>query len=159
MENINDNDNDKVYTNFKGLYTIKKTVEELFDLSFFTEIIDPSAGSGQFKSILPITKQYDILPENDDIVKQNFFELDLEYHSKRMIATSPPFGNDRAKKFLNHCSKSCSVLIAITSNKIDHENFISGFTLISNKQFEPFSFIKNKKCLDLKHCLSVWVKK
>ncbi len=57
-----------------------------------TEFLEPSAGNGSFSLQIPNCLAYDIEPEHDSIVKQDFLTLDLPYKEGRMVIGNPPFG-------------------------------------------------------------------
>lgn len=93
-------ENDKYYTP-KDLakYCIDKTFEIIGEENI-TDIIEPSAGNGSFSNQLNCIA-YDILPENDRIIKQDFLTLDLDYKKGRLIIGNPPYGRylNLAQKF------------------------------------------------------------
>jgi len=77
-------------------------------------IIEPSAGNGSFitgiKSITSNFKFYDLEPNNDEIIKQDYLLYDYEEpFSKIHIIGNPPFGRQSslAIKFIK---KSCEFL-------------------------------------------------
>ena len=84
---------DKYYT-LKDLakYCIDKTFE-IIGAKNITEIIEPSAGNGSFSSQLEDCIAYDIAPESEGIIKQDFLQLELPYKKGRLIIGNPPFGN------------------------------------------------------------------
>mgnify|MGYP003258880293 CR=1 FL=1 len=86
--------NDKYYTSDElSKYCIEKT-KEIIGEENITEWLEPSAGAGAFLNHLPPnTLAYDVEPEDDRIVKQDYLELDLEYKKGRCIIGNPPFGN------------------------------------------------------------------
>jgi len=86
--------------NLDKFYTPKETVNrcvEIFfnmiDIEDITEIIEPSAGNGVFSLQIPNCIAYDIEPEHESIIKQDFLKLDLPYKKGRAIIGNPPFGN------------------------------------------------------------------
>lgn len=86
-------ENDKYYTP-KDLaeYIVNKT-KEIIGEENITEYIEPSAGGGVFLDFLDKPyRAYDILPEDNRIIQQDFLELDLEYKKGRCIIGNPPFG-------------------------------------------------------------------
>lgn len=98
--------NDKFYTNsdialdcfntFKKYITHKDCV-----------IIEPAAGNGAFLGPLADYnyKAYDILPENEGIILQDFLTLDLaQFQTPLYFIGNPPFGRQSslAKKFIKH---------------------------------------------------------
>jgi len=150
---------DKVYTDSKGLEFVNRILVNSLDLNSYSSIIDPCAGEGAFKTIIPVTQQYDISPDSKDIIKSNFFDINLEFDINRLMICSPPFGDDRGYKFLNHASKMGSCVAAIVSRKIEAENFIDGFDLIKKKEFKDKCFNKNGIDIELKHLFCIWVKR
>lgn len=87
---------DKYYTS-KDLakYCIDKTFE-IIGAKNITEIIEPSAGNGSFSSQLENCIAYDIAPESEGIIKQDFLQLDVPYKKGRLIIGNPPFGNSNS---------------------------------------------------------------
>lgn len=76
-------------------YTSKETVKKCIDIFFnqvniedITEIIEPSAGNGSFSLELDC-KAYDIEPEHESIIKQDFLQLDVPYKKGRAIIGNP----------------------------------------------------------------------
>ncbi|HBJ1650926.1 TPA: hypothetical protein LA460_000145 [Clostridium botulinum] len=84
---------DKYYTS-KDLakYIVKKT-KNIIGENNIIEYLEPSAGEGVFLDYLDKPYlAYDIEPENNGIIKQDFLELNLEYKQGRCIIGNPPFG-------------------------------------------------------------------
>lgn len=95
---------DKYYTPVElAKYCIDK-IYEIIGEENITEIIEPSAGNGSFSLQIPNCIAYDIEPEHDSIMKQDFFELDLPYKEGRLIIGNPPYGNrgNLARDFFKH---------------------------------------------------------
>ena len=93
-------DNDKYYTPLKlAIYCINKTYE-IIGKENITEIIEPSAGNGSFSNQLNCIA-YDLYPEKNNIIQQDFLELDLDYKQGRLIIGNPPYGRclSLAQKF------------------------------------------------------------
>lgn len=85
-------ENDKYYTPLKlSTYCINKTFEIIGDENI-TDIIEPSAGNGSFSNQLFFCTAYDIEPEHEDIIKQDYLQLDLPYKKGRLIIGNPPYG-------------------------------------------------------------------
>lgn len=85
--------NDKYYTP-KDLaeYIVNKT-KEIIGEDNITEYLEPSAGAGVFLDYLDKPyRAYDIEPEDDRIIEQDFLQLDLEYKKGRCIIGNPPYG-------------------------------------------------------------------
>jgi hypothetical protein len=86
--------NDKYYTSPDlAKYIVSKT-NEIIGLENITEYIEPSAGAGVFLDYLDKPYlAYDIKPEDNRIVKQDWLTVDLEYKSGRCVIGNPPFGS------------------------------------------------------------------
>lgn len=93
---------DKYYTpRSTADYVVAKTIE-LIGAENISEIIETSAGAGVFldalhdylaKNNLDIPVYgYDLEPERDDIVQQDYLELMQFYQPGRLIIGNPPFG-------------------------------------------------------------------
>lgn len=85
--------NDKYYTSEElTKYCIDKTFETLGDEDI-TEIIEPSAGGGSFSLKIEKCIAYDIEPEHDTIIKQDYLELNTPYKKGRLVIGNPPYGS------------------------------------------------------------------
>lgn len=97
--------NDKFYTK----KNISKQCIDLLNLSDFDIIVEPSAGNGSFSKQIKNCIAYDLVPEDDSIIKQDFFELDIKQFEGKKVLTigNPPFGiqNNLAIKFFNKAAK------------------------------------------------------
>ena len=96
--------NDKYYTSSDlAEYIVNKT-KEIIGEENITEYIEPSAGSGVFLDYLnkPYLA-YDIEPEDDRVVKQDWISVDLKYKKGRCVIGNPPFGikNTLSVQFYN----------------------------------------------------------
>ena len=87
-------ENDKYYTpDCLAEYCVNKT-KEIIGEENITEYLEPSAGKGVFLNYLPEnTLAYDLYPEGDKIIKQDYLELELPYKKGRCIIGNPPFGD------------------------------------------------------------------
>lgn len=85
--------NDKYYTSSElAKYCVNKT-KEIIGEDNITEYIEPSAGSGVFLDYLDKPYMaYDIEPEDERVVKQDYLSLDLNYRKGRCVIGNPPFG-------------------------------------------------------------------
>ena len=84
-------ENDKYYTPVDlANYCINKTFE-IIGKENITDIIEPSAGNGSFSNQLDCTA-YDLYPEGNNIIKQDYLKLDLPYKKGRLIIGNPPYG-------------------------------------------------------------------
>lgn len=124
-------ENDKYYTSSElAEYVVNKT-KEIIGEENITEYLEPSAGSGVFLDFLDKPYlAYDLYPEDDRIVKQDYLELDLEYKQGRCIIGNPPYGT-RTKLYLQFFKKN-----------INESEFISYILPISqlNNNYEMYEY-------------------
>ena len=85
--------NDKYYTSPElAKYCVEKT-KEIIGEDNITEYIEPSAGSGVFLDYLDKPYlAYDIEPEDERIIKQDWLTVNLDYKKGRCVIGNPPFG-------------------------------------------------------------------
>lgn len=84
--------NDKYYTPLNlARYCINKTFKVVGKRNI-SEVIEPSAGNGSFSLQIPDCIAYDIEPEHESIIKQDYLELDIPYKKGRLIIGNPPYG-------------------------------------------------------------------
>ena len=91
---------DKYYTPIDlAKYCIDKTFEVIGEENI-TDIIEPSAGNGSFSNQLECVA-YDIEPEHENIIKQDYLKLEVEYKHGRLVIGNPPYGRcmNLAQKF------------------------------------------------------------
>lgn len=98
---------DKYYT---PKVVAKKCIEKTLQIigkENISEIVEPSAGNGSFSLQMPNCVAYDIEPEHESIIKQDFLKLELEYKKGRMFIGNPPYGErlSLAQKFFKKCVK------------------------------------------------------
>lgn len=106
-------------------YIVNKT-KEIIGEENITEYIEPSAGAGVFLDYLDKPYlAYDIEPEDNRIIKQDWLTVDLEYKKGRCIIGNPPFGekNILVKKFFKSSINFC-----------DYISFILPITQLNNTQ-------------------------
>lgn len=100
--------NDKYYTSKElAKYCIDKTYEIIGEENI-SEVIEPSAGNGSFSLQIPsLCWAYDIEPEHESIIKQDFLTLDIKYLRGRLVIGNPPFGrgNSLSMAFYKKCVK------------------------------------------------------
>lgn len=83
---------DKYYTsNELAKYCIEKTFKIIGENNI-SEIVEPSAGNGSFSHQIDNCIAYDIEPDAEDIIQQDFLKLDLEYKKGRLFIGNPPYG-------------------------------------------------------------------
>lgn len=121
-------------------YTPKETAKKCIDLFFETftdvsEIIEPSAGCGNFSLQIPNCIAYDLEPEHESIIRQDFLKLELPYKKGRAFIGNPPFGDgDRlAKSFCDHACKMGDMIgFILPISQLKNNDTLSHFDLIES---------------------------
>ena len=145
---------------------IDKTCE-LYDIERWDLIVEPSAGNGSFFNQIQSDKKIgiDLLPEDENIIKQDFFDYYPPPNKEDILVIgNPPFGrvSSLAIKFFNHSAKWASVIAFIiprTFRKISVQNRLDDrFHLVYDE------YIPNKPCcftpeMSVKCCFQIWEKK
>jgi len=162
---------DKFYTTPEVAESFSKKVDEICDFSSFDQIVEPSAGSGNFLSYLPDrTIALDLVPEGENIIQQDFFEYESGYHplynSIRVLTIgNPPFGsgymNPLAKGFFNKAATFSEVIAFIipqkfmSSWKVQYQ-LDKSFGLYYSEEVPKFSFTSDGKPYDVNCCAQIW---
>lgn len=142
-------------------------IRELYDITKWDLIIEPSAGNGSFLNQIPSDNKIgiDILPEHPNIIQQDFFDYSPPSNKTNILVIgNPPFGrvSSLAIKFFNHSSNWANVIAFIiprTFRKISVQNKLSNrFHLVYDEE------IPNKPCcfspqMMVKCCFQIWEKK
>jgi hypothetical protein len=160
-------------------YTKKNVVEyclELFKKHIIVNnndiVIEPSAGNGSFINyIKSLTKNfifYDIEPENDEIIKQDFLELDshnFKNYDNVHIIGNPPFGRQStlAIKFIKKsCEFSNSISFILPKSfkkESSKKHFPLNFHLIIEYDLPLNSFIVDEIEYNVPCVFQIWQKK
>ena len=100
--------NDKYYTPSDLARKLTVKALKLIHPKNITEIVEPSAGNGSFSKHIKNCIAYDIEPEAEGIIKQDYLKLKLPYKKGRLVIGNPPFGsgNTLSVKFFK---KSCEI--------------------------------------------------
>ena len=184
-ETVREQKLDKFYTIPSIAELCINKVNEKYKLTNFDLIIEPSAGNGSFLLQLPSENciGFDISPENDKIIKQDFFEFNPHTYSyiehiknktiknifikkklnKILVIGNPPFGkvSSLAVKFFNHAAEWASVIAFIipkTFRKISVQNKLHNkFHLVNDIDIPslPCSFTPP---MMVKCCFQIWEK-
>ena len=147
--------NDKYYTSPElAEYCVKKT-EEIIGKENITEYLEPSAGSGVFLDYLDKPYfAYDIEPEDDRIVKQDYLSLELDYKKGRCVIGNPPFGekNILSMKFFKHSLKfSDYIAFILPISQLNNNQQMFEFDLIHSEDLgkKLYSNIEIHCCLNI----------
>ena len=142
-------------------YTPKETAKKCIDIfwqTFFgvTEIIEPSAGSGAFSLQIPNCIAYDLEPEHESIIKQDFLKLDLPYKQGRAFIGNPPFGdrNNLSRSFYKHACKMADMIgFILPISQLNNTDSLYLFDLVKSIDLGvlEYSGMKVHCCFNLYH--------
>lgn len=172
VKNIRGEGLDKFYTNPTCSKKCIDKLCELYDITKWDLIVEPSAGNGSFLNQIPSNKKIgiDILPEQSSIIKQDFFDYYPPSSATQvnkptiLVIGNPPFGrvSSLAIKFFNHSAKWANVIAFIiprTFRKLSVQNKLDDmFHLVYDEE------IPNNPCcfspkMMVKCCFQIWEKK
>jgi len=139
-------------------------------------IVEPSAGNGAFisniKSLANNYKFYDIKPENTEIIKQDFLQLNyndilkkLKKDSRIHLIGNPPFGRQSsfAIKFIKYACNFTNTISFILPKSFKKDSlkkvFPVNFHLIFEIDLPDNSFLANDVECDVPCVFQIWEKK
>jgi predicted RNA methylase len=170
---LNRNTIDKYYTKPSVVKQCIKLVKKYINISNNDLIIEPSAGNGSFidgiKNISSNYKFYDLEPEHDEVLKQDFLEFDYkelqQQFSNIHIIGNPPFGRQSSMtiKFIKKCclfSNSISFILPKSFKKDSmKKHFEKHYHLIHEIDLLDNSFLVNDIECDVPCVFQIWQKK
>ena len=166
---------DKYYTNPTTVNLCIENIKKYVIPNDFDVIIEPSAGNGAFiagiKSLTYNQIFYDIEPENEEIIKQNFLTLDIREtglygtQNKIHIVGNPPFGR-QSSLAIQFIKKSCEFADSISfilPKSFKKDSLIKKVPLNFHRIFEvdlpDNSFIVNGDAHNVPCIFQIWVKR
>ena len=161
---------DKYYTKDTVVKICIDAIKENLSIDENDLIIEPSAGNGSFITEIKLLsknyKFYDLEPENDEIIKQNFLELDYtNFKNKIHIIGNPPFGRQSslAIKFIKKSCEFCNTISFILPKSFKKDSmkkyFHKNFHLIFELDLPKKSFLVNNTEYDVPCIFQIWEKK
>ena len=164
---------DKYYTKIEIINKCLAFIKQYIEIDSTCLIIEPSAGNGAFitgiKNLTNNYKFYDIEPEHDEIIKQDFITLNYNElqskYSKIHIIGNPPFGRQSslAIKFIKKSCEFCDSLSFILPKSFKKESlkktFPLNFHLILEVDLPEKSFLVDDKEHDVPCVFQIWEKK
>lgn len=140
------------------------------DILEFDEIIEPSAGSGNWLKYLDKYDAYDIEPLNENIKKADFLKIDYQKYlnKKVLVIGNPPFGKNAslAVKFFNYSSLFSNTICFIVPRTFRKESIKSrlneNFHLINEFIIPDFSYYEPcaiHKSISISTTFQIWQKK
>lgn len=133
-------------------------------------IIEPSAGNGVWLKTLKRYNfiGYDIEPEDETVIKQNFLELDLNIYNENIhFIGNPPFGrqSSMARKFIKHIcsykqSKTIAFILPKSFKKHSYQKaFPLRYHLVYQEDVEKNAFLINDTPYDVPCVFQIWKQK
>ena len=164
---------DKYYTKPSVVNNCIDLVKKYINISNNDLIIEPSAGNGSFidniKNISTNYKFYDLEPEHEEVLKQDFLEFDYKELEQQFanihIIGNPPFGrqSSMAIKFIKKCclfSNSISFILPKSFKKDSmKKHFEKHYHLLHEIDLLDNSFLVNDIECDVPCIFQIWQKK
>ena len=166
---------DKYYTNPSTVNLCIENIKKYVIPNDFDVIIEPSAGNGAFiagiKSLTYNQIFYDIEPENEEIIKQDFLTLDIREtglygtQNKIHIVGNPPFvrQSSLAIQFIKKSCEFADSISFILPKSFKKDSLIKKVPLNFHRIFEvdlpDNSFIVNGDAHNVPCIFQIWVKR
>lgn len=167
------NNKDKYYTKSHIVNSCLQAIKEKLSIQENDVIIEPSAGNGAFSA--PLTDSYnnmlayDIDPDNDAIIQQDYLDFDAsairEKYDKIHIIGNPPFGRQSslARKFIKKSCDFCDTLSFILPKSFKKDSFQKTFPLYFHLVYQvdlpEKSFQVNSKDYNVPCVFQIWIKR
>lgn len=159
---------DKFYTSDNTVKLCIFLIKNNLDIKQDDLIIEPSAGNGSFiEDIKKLSKNYifyDIEPENSEIIKQDFLQLEIKMNRTIHYIGNPPFGRQSSTciKFIKKCCLSGQSISFILPKSFKKDSmrkyFSSKFHLIAEIDIPDNSFLVNNKEHNVPCVFQIWKK-
>ena len=173
IKGIKRNTIDKYYTKDNVVKLCINLIKKYIQININDLIIEPSAGNGSFiKDIKILTnnyKFYDLEPENDEIIKQDYllYKYDNlnELFNKIHIIGNPPFGRQSslAIKFIKKSCEFCNSISFILPKSFKKDSlkkvFPLNFHLIAEIDLPDKSFLVDGIEYNVPCIFQIWEKK
>jgi len=170
---LNRNTIDKYYTKDNIVEMCLNFVKKYIEIISDDLIIEPSAGNGSFisgiKSLSNNFRFYDLEPDNNKIIKQDYLLLDYsnikETFNKIHIIGNPPFGrqSSSAIKFIKKSCEFCDSISFILPKSFKKDSLKKSFPLNFHLIFEidlpEKSFLVDGEEYNVPCIFQIWQKK
>jgi predicted RNA methylase len=162
---------DKYYTKPDVVDVCINLVKQHLQINAEDFIIEPCAGNGAFiRGIQSLSNHsifYDIEPENDEIIEQDYllFELQNNHDKKIHVIGNPPFGrqSSMAIQFIKKSCQFCDTLSFILPKSFKKDSlkktFPSQFHLLHETDLPEKSFLVNGLEHHVPCIFQIWEKK
>lgn len=153
--------NDKFYTNED---VAKHCISLIENISSFDVVIEPSAGNGSFSNNIKNCLAFDIEPEDEKIIRQDFFTVKKQ-DGKVLVIGNPPFGvrNNLSQAFIKHSinigTNTIAFVLPNVYNKIILQKiFPDNWKLIKVEALEENSFFVGTVIYHVPCSFFIWTK-
>lgn len=164
---------DKYYTNNNAVNYCFDLIKQNIYIDYDNDlIIEPSAGNGAFINQIKTSSKnnlfIDLEPENSEITKQDYLDLDISFKSnyrKIHVIGNPPFGrqSSMAINFIKKSAEFCHSISFILPKSFKKESlkahFPLSFHLIIETELPENSFLVEGKEHDVPCVFQIWQKK
>lgn len=158
---------DKFYTLPSYSKKCIDNVCNMYNITTWDLIIEPSAGQGSFLFQIPSENKLglDILPEHPDILRQDFFTYSPPPDKTNILVIgNPPFGkiSSIAVKFFNHAAQWANVIAFIvprTFRKTSIQNKLNRHFHLKHDEDVPCKPCCFSPPMAVKCCFQIWEKK
>jgi hypothetical protein len=149
---------DKYFTPHNIVELVIKRTKEVIGLDNISEFIEPSAGNGSFlNSLYELDKPiyaYDLYPERDDIIKQDYLKLEKDYIKNCCIIGNFPYGvkNTLSVQFYKKSITLGDYISCILPiSQLNNNQQMYEFDLIHSEDLQPqlYSNVKVHCCLNI----------
>jgi len=161
---------DKYYTSETGVNKCIELIKKHIIIGKNDICIEPSAGNGAFinsiKKLCDSYKFYDLDPEHNEIVKQDYLKLDYidikNSFSKIHLIGNPPFGRQSSLviKFIKHSAEYCDTISFILPKSFKKDSMKKhvplNFWPICEENLPENSFLVNGKKHNVPCVFQIW---
>lgn len=134
-------------------------------MSFYACIVEPSAGNGSFSKQIPNCIALDIEPEDDSIIKGDFFSYVAPQIYPILVVGNPPFGEQSslAIKFFNYAATFADTIAFVlpkSFRKVSIQNKLDlNFWLDKEVELPENSFLLGGENYNVPCAFQVWKKR
>ena len=164
---------DKFYTSSSAVKLCIDKIKQYINIATTDLIIEPSAGNGAFIDSIKLLsnnyKFYDIKPEHNDVIKQDYLQLSLPLPSTSLakihVIGNPPFGRQSslAIKFIKKSCEFCDTLSFILPLSFKKDSLQAKvpiqFHLVTEIILPKKSFIIDEQEHDVPCVFQIWEKR
>ena len=163
---------DKFYTTEESVKLCIKMFSDTIKVTSNSLCVEPSAGNGAFidsiKRLFSNRIFYDLKPEHDEIIEQDFMSVDYNaFHDYDTIHVlgNPPFGrqSSTAIKFIKYASQFANTISFILPKSFKKESmrkhFPCNFHLVTEMDLPSDSFTMDGKIHNIPCIFQIWEKR